>query len=131
ALILTPTANDGTLAESVLKESNISALSCLDMEALCQHIDDGCGVVIISEEALTSSTIQKLHCCLGKQEPWSDLPIILLTNSDVVKATEILSKTGNIFLLERPFSRITLVRSVEVALKARQKQYEVRDLMLK
>jgi len=48
---------------------------------------------------------------------------------NVVKATEVFSKTGNIYLLERPFSRLTLVRAVEVALRARRKQYEVRKLL--
>jgi signal transduction histidine kinase len=52
-----------------------------------------------------------------------------LTGDDVVAATEVFSKTGNISLLERPFSRLTLIRSLEVALRARRKQYEVRELL--
>lgn len=129
ALILAPSFNDGALAEGVLRSAGIESHACASVTELCEAAGRGCGAMIISEEALTWAAISQIHEFLETQESWSDLPIILLTNSDVVKATEVFSKTGNIFLLERPFSRLTLIRSVEVALRSRIKQYQVRDLL--
>jgi len=128
-LILAPTSNDGPLAASVLQSVHISASVCFDVSELCKKIRNGCGVVVISEEALTSHAIESLQSALDHQETWSDLPIILLTRADVVSATALFTKSGNISLLERPFSQLTLIRSCEVALRARSKQYEVRDLL--
>lgn len=129
-LLLAPTANDGNVAVDALGASGIEAISCKDISQLCHKIRNGCGSVIISEEALSVEALAELQDTLESQEAWSDLPIILLTNADVVKATEIFSKSGNISLLERPFSKLTLIRSAQVALRARSKQYQVRDLML-
>lgn len=129
-LILTPTSNDGPLAAGVLQSANISAFVCSDVYELCNKIKEGCGVVVISEEALTSHAIESLQSALEHQETWSDLPIILLTRADMVSATALFTKSGNISLLEKPFSRLTLIRSCEVALRARCKQYEVRDLLM-
>lgn len=128
-LILAPMANDAKLAAKVLESSGILAAACADEKELCERMQQGCGAVVISEEALTRDTIELLRSVLDNQETWSDIPILLLTNADVVTATEIFSRSGNISLLERPFSRLTLIRSVEVALRARLKQYEVRELL--
>jgi len=127
--VLAPTANDSAVAVDVLRSAGIAAAACTEIETLCERIIAGCGAVIISEEALTTATSEMLQEILDKQEPWSDLPIILLTSADVVRATEIFSRSGNISLLERPFSRLTLIRSTQVALRARAKQYEVYTLM--
>lgn len=127
-LILTPSGNDGKIASSVLQEAGIKAIPVREISELCQQIQIGCGAVVISEEALRDDAIGLLQQALQNQEAWSDLPVLLLTSSDVVRVTEIFS-TGNISLLERPFSRLTFVRSVQVALRARLKQYQVRDLV--
>jgi signal transduction histidine kinase/CheY-like chemotaxis protein len=112
-----------------LRESNLIAIECNDTADLCMKLAEGCGGVIISEEALTVDSVKTIQDILEKQEPWSDIPIIVLTSADIVRTTEIFSKSGNISLLERPFSKITLTRSVEVALRARKKQYEVKKLL--
>ncbi len=129
-LILAPSANDAVVASNVLNQANISAVGCRELSALCAGIRAGCGAVIISEEALTSDSVDRLRAVLDLQEAWSDLPIILLTNTDVARAAEIFSRSSNISLLERPFSQLTLIHSVHVALRARLKQYEVRDLLV-
>lgn len=128
-LVVTPSANDGDVAVQVLGNYDIKAIVCEGNDALARYNLQDFGAVIISEEALTYEAIDIVQASLKKQETWSDIPIILLTNADVITATEIFSQSGNISLLERPFSELTLIRSVEVALKARLKQYEVRDLL--
>lgn len=128
-LILAPSENDGRLATQVLMSSGIQAKACDGIDSLCEGITFGCGAAVITEESLTTVSLRKLHTVLEKQATWSDLPIILLTSADVLKATELFSNSNNIYLLERPFARQTLIRSVQVALRARGKQYQIRDLM--
>jgi signal transduction histidine kinase/CheY-like chemotaxis protein len=128
-LVLTPTFNDSKLAVEVLNGSGIHAVAFETLNGLTERMKTDCGAVIISEEALASVEITGLQSALANQGAWSDLPIILLTGADVVSATELFTKSGNISLLERPFSRLTLIRSVEVALRARRKQYEIRKLL--
>lgn len=129
-IVLSPTANDGRLACDVLKSEKIDAVPAEDMLDLCQKVKQGCAALIIAEEALSASNIEILQSTLALQDAWSDLPIIVFTGDRLSYATEIFSQTGNIYLLERPFSRFTLVRSVQVALRARKKQYQVRDLLI-
>ncbi|MES2962610.1 MAG: response regulator [Bdellovibrionota bacterium] len=129
ALVLAPTGNDGVVAAEVLTSAGFSARACRDIEDLCRGVEAGCGTVIISEEALTLESAELFRCVLEKQEKWSDLPIVLLTSADIISATELFTRAGNISLLERPFSRLTLIRATEVALRARKKQYEVRNLL--
>jgi hypothetical protein len=127
--VLAPVFNDSAIAVEVLNSAGISAVACGSLSELCECLNVGCGALIISEEAISDTGISQLQALLEKQDAWSDIPIILLTGNDIDRAIELFSRSGNISLLERPFSRLTLIRSVEVALRARQKQYEVRDLL--
>lgn len=128
-LVLASTFHDSSIACEVLNESGLSASACDDMFGLCQQLNLACGAAIISEESLRPEDLQRLQVELAEQEAWSDLPIIMLTSSNVAHTNEMFTQSGNIYLLERPFSRLTLIRAVEVALRARRRQYEVRDLL--
>ena len=59
---------------------------------------------------------------------------IILTSGGEPRLTKLLDSAaraaGTITLLERPIGTTTLLRSVEVALNARRRQYQVRDLLL-
>ncbi len=72
--------------------------------------------------------------CLREQEPWSDLPIVLVSvpgepQEARVRALKLLEPVGNIAILERPFQKRTLVSVFEAALRARRRQYQMRDAM--
>ncbi|HVG38544.1 MAG TPA: ATP-binding protein, partial [Pyrinomonadaceae bacterium] len=61
-------------------------------------------------------------------------PLILLTGSgggDEMsrRALEIFGPKAHVTLLERPLQAVTLVSTLQVALRARRRQYEVRDLL--
>ena len=113
----------------MLGDAGIQALPCADLKELCEKLNFAYGAVVISEEAISHEFISKLQNTLSEQEAWSDIPIILLTSADVDRAARFFSTSGNISLLERPFSQVTLIRSVEVALRARSKQFEARHLL--
>jgi PAS domain S-box-containing protein len=61
------------------------------------------------------------------------LPVIILTGGGSStagqQALKIFGPSANVTLLERPFQVLTLVSTMQVALRARRRQYEVRDLL--
>src|SRR5204863_9423933 len=67
------------------------------------------------------------------QPPWSELPLTILTVGGEPRLTQLLelaaTAAGAVTLLERPINTVTLLRSVEVALNSRRRQYQVRDLL--
>lgn len=128
-LILGPTPTDSSVASTVIQEAGFQALACENLSALCDAMLSGCGAIVIAEEALAVAEVSLLKSCLSNQPAWSDVPVILLTNGNAHEATEVFSKSGNISLLERPFARLTLIQSVVVALRARKRQYQVKELL--
>jgi signal transduction histidine kinase len=104
------------------------------VEELCLEIERGAGAAILSEEALADGAIAKLRVVFEQQPPWSDFPLILLTVGGRVTAEserlrEWRQPLGNIFLLERPIRPETLLSTLEIALRGRQRQYQIRDQM--
>jgi len=98
------------------------------------EIGRGAGAAIISEEALSAPAIGKLRLVIDEQPPWSDFPLILLTVGGRVTAQserlrELRQPLGNIFLLERPIRPETLLSTLAIALRGRQRQYQIRDQM--
>ena len=63
-----------------------------------------------------------------RQPPWSDLPVLVLTRSgaDSAEVRAATRNLGNVTLLERPMRGATLVSTVRTAIRARQRQYQIR-----
>jgi signal transduction histidine kinase len=102
---------------------------------LCEQIQQGAGAAIISEEALSGNAIPEILQIVAAQPQWSDFPLILLTVGGRVtieseRLRELRRPLGNLFLLERPIRPETLVSTLEIALRGRQRQYQIRDQML-
>lgn len=97
------------------------------------HVIINAGVLVLAEEALELPGSDKLLAALRKQPAWSELPVIILTRGGESRVEKLLDSAataaGSITLLERPLGSNTLVRSVEVALRSRRRQHQVRDLL--
>jgi PAS domain S-box-containing protein len=134
-LILTPTGRDATLAAEALGLASVATEICSDVPELCARIGEGTAAVLLAEEALSSAELPQLLERLHAQPAWSDLPLLILTSPgrpDDSASAEILNlfgPSGNVTLLERPLRSVVLASTVEVALRARRRQYEVRDLL--
>ncbi len=63
------------------------------------------------------------------QPPWSDLPVLILTRpgADSAETEEAVRTLGNVTLLERPVRLATLVSAVRTAIRARDRQYQIRE----
>ncbi len=131
-LVLTPAGVDSLLISRALQSADIAAVVAGDVGELCENMQRGAGAVIVAEEALTSHAIGELAQALSAQAPWSDMPIIVLTGGGASdQRTERAARNrevlGNVALLERPVRPVTLVSAAKTALRARARQYEIRD----
>ena len=133
-VVYAPTGRDAILIAEMLSETRQAASAVASMEQCCDALGDDAGAVILTEEALTSDAVTRLVGRLAEQPSWSDLPLILLTYPARPARTanpllDTLRRRGNATLLERPVQRVTLVSAVETAIRARRRQYEVRDYL--
>jgi two-component system, sensor histidine kinase len=126
-LMLPPTAKDGEMAGRILSRAGIHTDSCASGDALIDAIRAGAGTVLISEEAALAHGAA-LRRVLAEQPPWSDLPLLILTRSgaDSVELDAALEALGNVTLMERPVRVASLVSVVRTALRARERQYQMR-----
>ncbi len=132
-LILAPTGRDAILASQILGDMGMLCQACADEADLCREIGEGAAVAILAEEALHPWTVNSLLGALGRQGPWSDLPLIVFTRGERSSETilEALGPLGNATILERPVRVSTLVSAVKAGMRARRRQYEVRDLLIR
>jgi signal transduction histidine kinase/ActR/RegA family two-component response regulator len=130
-LVLAPTGRDALLTCQVLSQTGLPCCSCASEPDLFREIEQGAGTVLVAEEALQPWVIQTLVELLSHQEPWSDLPLIVFARTGGADEGVLsrLSPLSNITILERPVRMSTLVSAVQAALRARRRQFEVRDLL--
>jgi PAS domain S-box-containing protein len=130
--ILAPSGGDGPLACRMLVRAGLEARVCRDMAATVACIESGVGAVVIAEEALGRSAHTRLTATLDRQPAWSDLPMVVLLSEDelsnaIAPGVAHLAARANLTLLERPVRLATLVTTLRSALRARERQYDVRD----
>lgn len=128
-LIYAPTGQDAPLAAKVLAMAAIDSHVCTTLPELAQQLEQGAGAVLTVEEALAPGGLQLLQACVLRQPDWSDLPIILLTHNgaDSPVVRQAVAGLGNLSLMERPVRTLTLITALHATLRARNKQYQVRE----
>ncbi|HYQ90648.1 MAG TPA: hypothetical protein VES89_00885, partial [Candidatus Competibacteraceae bacterium] len=128
-LVLAPTAADAALTRSILAEAGLACHLCADLGGLSQALGEEAGAVLLTDAVLTASDIHSLVEALRCQPPWSDIPILLLsgTGADSSIAAWAIEWLGNVTVLERPVRLATLISALRTALRARRRQYELRN----
>jgi len=123
-------ASDMEVARRILQQAGLNFRACPDIDTLVAQATEDAGALLI-EEDLTADALDKLTGFLSRQPPWSDLPVILL----VKRAVHTTPRSPwwrwmpNVTVLDRPVTPSALISTVQMALKARQRQYEVRGLL--
>lgn len=133
ALILAPLGRDSQIALMILNEAGFAGLICRHLGHLCEELEKGAGLLVISSEALVGPDLEALFLHIEQQPAWSDLPIVLLTHHggpEQNPAARIGTQLGNVTFLERPFHPVTLISLVTTALRGRRRQYEARDRLI-
>ncbi|MBB5367217.1 MULTISPECIES: response regulator [unclassified Janthinobacterium] len=128
-LIYAPAGQDAILASQVLASGAMHSHACHSAGELAEQLALGAGGVLTVDEALNRGAYQVLDEYAHQQADWSDLPIILLTRSgqDSLPLRQAIATLGNLTLLERPVHVLTLITSAHAMLRARQRQYQVRE----
>ena len=126
-----PTGRDGELVRSTLANVSLFAETRATVDALLSEIPNGCGAVLLAEEAVEADALDRLVETLELQEVWSDLPVIIFSSYSR-NAEFLLDELGgriNVTIVERPIRITMMISAVRGALRARQRQYQARDLL--
>jgi signal transduction histidine kinase/CheY-like chemotaxis protein len=131
-LVLAPTAKDAAICRNLLSEANVVAAVCPDLAEVCREMERGAAAAVIAEEAIDQKHIGELFASLHQQPAWSDFPLLILVREGDPSpmALQILETLGNVTLLERPVRVPTLVSALKTAQRARNRQYQLRDLLI-
>ena len=133
ALILAPLGRDSQIALTLLNEAGYDGVITQGLGVLCEQLEHGAGLLLISSEALLGADLEPLLRFIEQQPAWSDLPIVLLTHhcgAEQNPASRFGTQLGNVTFLERPFHPVTLISLVSTALRGRRRQYEARDRLV-
>ena len=130
-LLLFPTGRDSALVSSVLAKAGLSCFVCDSILSLGAEIDKGGGAVLIAEEALNDGVLDRLAEEIERQPIWSDIPVMVFSVNNRTAEALLLTLGGriNATIVERPIRLTMLISAVQAALRARQRQYQTRDLL--
>jgi PAS domain-containing protein len=128
-LLVAPTLRDGEITRSLLASAGLTCILCKSLDQLVKEVETGAGAVLLTEEAMTAEGVDELLTILDKQPSWSDLPVVMmLQQGDQSQfATGVLRSLRNVTLLERPAPTRSVVSAVQAAVRARERQYQIRD----
>ena len=117
----------------VLRRTDLKGCVCDTASGLCAEFQRGAAVIMLTEEALEDQGIGELLECLRSQPAWSDIPVLLFADAErseiYLRTLRLLEGLRNVVLLERPIrlgAALSLIRS---AMRGRERQYELRDLL--
>jgi signal transduction histidine kinase/ActR/RegA family two-component response regulator len=113
----------------VLAEAAIACETCTGEEQLFATLARDAGVLVIAEESLDEGLAARLGQFIQQQPPWSDLPVLVVAQSQKTPKISKYARLGNVSILTRPMALDALVSSVRAAIRARERQYQVRDLL--
>jgi signal transduction histidine kinase/CheY-like chemotaxis protein len=128
-LIYAPGGKDAQIASQVIAAADVASTICSSYAELIAEITKGCGAVLTVEEVFSENALAQLEQFVAGQPTWSDLPILLMTyhGADSARIDNAVRALGNLTLLERPVRTAALVSAVRSALRARTRQYQVRE----
>jgi signal transduction histidine kinase len=133
-LVVAPTGRDGALLCEAMRRAGVQAVECRSCDEACLEVENGAAGIIVAEEALDAPQIQRFADLFANQPPWSDFPLILLTLAGAVtqqsQARQLLrAPLTRALELERPIRPETLISTVQSVVRARIRQYQLRDQM--
>ncbi len=132
-LVSAPYGSDAASVGKLLGTQGYDVSICASLADVAAALSEDIGVVLITEEALFTD-LGPLNRALEAQPAWSDVPFILLAGRQAGRATgseairrRLPDSAINVVLLERPLSSESLFSAISSAIRARQKQFEIRD----
>lgn len=132
-LVVAPTGRDAMMLETRLVAAGFACEVCKDVDSLLSALRNDAGAAVIAQEAFRAGQSEALLAVLDAQEPWSDVPVLLLTlapfrSVPYAPPTAGLLGRANVMLLQRPLRLPLLLSAVRSAVRARRRQYQMRDM---
>src|SRR5688572_14551895 len=132
-LIFAPVGKDAPLTLDVLRRTDLMGSVCSTAHDLCTEFQRGAAVIMLTEEALEDAGIGELMDCLRTQPAWSDIPVLLFADAErsevYLRTLRLLEGLRNVVLLERPIRLGAVLSLIRSAMRGRERQYELRDLL--
>ena len=134
--IAAPLGRDGELIANRLRGSGLKAQAYADLDGLCDAFEaDRLGALVLTAEAVKDPGAARLRELLWKQPTWSDIPVLVLAapgqgTSDQNRLLARIGARPSATVLERPVSAAVLVGVTHLAMLARERQLDVRDVLL-
>ena len=132
-LICAPFGRDAESLAQLLSREGYSACIRADLEEIASSLGEPVGVVLLTEETLAGDN-ESLRASLKLQPDWSDIPFVLLAARRKPQARVIEEARArlwtlftNAIVIERPLSTKSLLSAIDSAMRARQKQFEMRN----
>ena len=129
--LLPATRRDGAVACEMLSRAGIDAFALESPAALSQAIASPIGALVVADTALRAPAFGLVLDALAQQASWSDLPVVLMSSVRDVDSESgmaaIVQRLTNVTLIDRPTSVRMLLSAVHAALRARRRQYQIRD----
>ena len=128
-VVVAPTARDAAITRSILSQANLACCLCKNLDEATSAFLEAAGVLLLTDDVAESPGMNALLATLRAQPRWSDVPIVVLsaTGPDSSAAAHAMDMLGNITVLEKPVRIATLVSSLRTAIRARRRQYQIRD----
>jgi signal transduction histidine kinase/CheY-like chemotaxis protein len=135
-LILAPTGRDAPLAAGLLERAGMQALICRNMQCFTGELERGAGAGVVTEEALAPLPRADLRAALERQPIWSDFQVVVCAGPAQTAArrdrlAQLAAELGNVYLVDRPIHPDVLVGTLRSALRARERQYQARELLMR
>lgn len=131
--LLPATRRDGTVACEMLSRAGIDAYALESPAAMAQAVSSPIGALVIADTALRTPGFSLVLGALAQQAAWSDLPVVLMSSArdvDESGMASIVQRLTNVTLIDRPTSVRMLLSAVQAALRARRRQYQIRDQLM-
>jgi signal transduction histidine kinase len=131
-LVAAPTRRDGEVTAELLAKEGIECLVRNRLQDLADELQSGVGAVVLTDAAFGDPAIGTLVNTIRQQPSWSDVPTLLLSRDKVHPpfVSHWLAALSNLTVLDRPSSTRAMVSAVQAALRARRRQYQIRDQLV-
>jgi signal transduction histidine kinase len=129
-LIHAPIGKDAKLIAQLLVQADIECCICASLSDLMTQLPLGVGAVFVSDEAITVEFCRAIGTFIGNQPGWSDLPLVVMSRREgaIPEQQNRYLQLGNVSLVERPAQGVTLISAARFALRARRRQYAMREV---
>jgi PAS domain S-box-containing protein len=128
-VLLLASGPDADLGRAVLERMGVEHVECASLGAIADELAErGAAAVLLTDEVAALPDLDRFAETLREQPTWSDLPIVLLVNgAESPIAIRLSSLLGNVSVLDRSAGATALRNALRTALRARQRQYSLRD----